>query len=566
MQDGLLALDLLDCYQSVTRQVSRKMRRDTRSQEAQLARNSGYYREMRHKGGPAMGSKVRVAAAKFWSELKHRRVIKTAVAYVIGAWVLVEVSSVVFPALLLPDWTVRITVTIAILALPLVLVLAWFFDIEREPEKAAKTSSLEASPPEQPAERDQSNVPPVLTSAVASVAVLPFENLSPDKERKFLADGIAVELHSTLTRVHRLNVAARTSSFVFASGDTDIKEIARKLNVHFIISGSVRSVDDHMRVIVELDNAVEGVQIWSETFDREVQDVFSVQHDIAHAVTSAFGGARLRDEIASATSRPTSSLDAWSLVQRARSYVLEFTPQVLADAVPLLRQAIVLDAEYAAAHSMLACALSEQVLNGLSTAPRSDRDEALESAERAFTHSPVDPFVLKMCGAVWAYFGKTEDSLRALHGAVEIAPFDFGAWGYMGWPLVETGVQRDLEELHEIMERILQATPLHPGVPYWLYHQSVAYACEGEDQLALDFARKSIERNPTFPWVWMHYANSLGRTNAADEARRAIQRSSEISPALTPEYYESMIRDMSANNESAALRLAGLREARILGE
>ena len=451
----------------------------------------------------------------------------------------------------------------ALLALPLVIVLAWVFDIRREPEKATKTASLEAEAPDRTEDLEPSVMPPVLPSAIASVAVLPFENLSSREEHKFIADGIAAELHGTLARVHRLRVAARTSSYVFAGSDADVKEIARKLNVNFVICGSVRCIDDRMRVIVELDNAVEGVQIWTETYDRKIDDVFSVQHDIAIAVTSAFGGSRLRNEIDSAINCPTANLDAWSLVQRARSYLLAFTPQVLTDAVPLLRKAIDLDADYAAAHAALASALSEQVLNGLSKDPESDRDEALKSADRAFASSPADPFVLKMCGAVWAIFGKTDMSLSALRRAVDIAQFDFGAWGYMGWPLVETGVQQDLDELHEIMDRILQATPMHPGVPYWLYHRSVAYTCEDQVDLAVDFAQKSVERNPTFPWGWMHYANSLGRRGAADEATRAIRRGSDISPALTPEYYEFIIRGMSASDSSTEPRLAGLRDAKL---
>jgi hypothetical protein len=166
-----------------------------------------------------------------------------------------------------------------------------------------------------------------------------------------------------------------------------------------VISGSVECIEDRKRLIVELDNADEGVQIWSESYDRDLKNIFSIQHDSAHAITSEFGGARLRDEITSASSRPTASLDAWSLVQRAKTYTLSFTPQTLVNAVPLLRRAIELEAEYAAAHAALASVLSEQVLNGLSDDPRSDRQIALASAERAYSIAPADPFVLKMCGA-----------------------------------------------------------------------------------------------------------------------------------------------------------------------
>jgi len=511
-----------------------------------------------------MVSKLNAFAAKLWAELKRRRVIRTAVAYVIVAWVIVEGADVIFPVMLLPDWALRLLVVCAMLGLPLVIVLAWIFDIEVKPEMSGLSAASEPDVREMNVEALQSRVPPKLSSAIASVAVLPFKNLSSDEKHQFIADGIATELHSTLAKVHRLRVASRTSSFSLAGTDADVREIARRLNVHFVISGSVECIEDHMRLIVELDNADEGVQIWSRSYDRELQDVFSIQHEIAHAVTSEFGGARLRDEITSASNRPTASLGAWSLVQRARSYTLSFTPRALSNAVPLLRQAIELDPEYAAAHAALGSVLSEQVLNGLSDDCETDRQIALESAERAYSISPVDPFVLKMCGAVWAYFGKPARSISVLRRAVDIAPFDFGAWGFMGWPLVGTGSQQDLDELHEIMERILKVTPSHPGAPYWLYHRSVACTCEGRNELAVDLARQSVGKNPRFPWAWMQFANALGITNAAIGAVRAIDRCKEISPELTPEFYELMIQGMSASRETVTLRTAGLRAVNML--
>ena len=131
-----------------------------------------------------------------------------------------------------------------------------------------------------------------------------------DESHKFLSDGIAIELHSTLSKMHRLRVASRSLTFMYAESESDTHKLARQLNVNFVISGSVSCVGDQMRVIVELDNAREGVQIWSESYDRELSDVFTVQHDIAHNVVSAFGHARLREEISTAIAHPTPSLDA----------------------------------------------------------------------------------------------------------------------------------------------------------------------------------------------------------------------------------------------------------------
>lgn len=496
------------------------------------------------------------AVARFWSELRRRRVIKTTLAYLVGAWLIIEASSVVFPALLLPEWSVRIVIVLAILALPLVIVLAWVFDIERKREALTGLAIVETA--------DLAERPPVLDSAIASVAVLPLEDLSADGDQKYLADGIAAELHIALARVHRVRVAARTSAMVFRDSQLDVREIANRLGVQYVVSGSVRRARDRMRINVCLDNAVEGMQIWSETYDREMSDVLSVQQEIAQAVAGAFGGARLREEIANVSGRNTENLGAWSLVQRARSFVLAFTPDALEEAIPLLRQAIHLDADYAAAHATLAFVLAEQKLNALAADPDESRSQAMAHANRAHLLAPVDPFVLKMSGAAWAYLGAVERSLTALRQAVRLAPFDFGAWGYLGWPLVATGDSRSLRELHQIMERIYAATPQHPGAPYWLYHRSVACSCERRTEGAVEFAQQAVESNPVFPWGLFQLANALGSAGRAESARSTVARSLEINPALTASHYQDMIREMSCTDEVAGLRLAGLYESAIL--
>jgi len=503
------------------------------------------------------------AVKQVWSELRRRRVVKTTLAYIVGAWLLIEASSVIFPALLLPEWSVRIVIVIAVLGLPLVVVLAWIFNIEPSSDSILGREIVEDGT-RMAASLPDSGGQPLLESALASVAVLPLRNLTTSDEHGFLADGIATELHSALAKVHRLRVAAHTSSFAFRDSKESVKDIAQKLNVQYVVSGGVQCLDNKMRVNITVDNAVEGMQIWSETFERELSDIFSVQQDIAMAVANAFGGARLREEIASVAGRPTENLNAWSLVQRARSYVFAFTPQALEEAISLLRKAIKLDAEYAAAHAALAFVLAEQTLNGMASDIDSSRTLAMHHSDLALALAPVDPFVLKMCGAAWAYFGAIDKSLDALRQAVRNAPFDFGAWGYLGWPLTATGKKDDLRELHEIMERIFHATPQHPGAAYWLYHRSVASSCEDKPDIALDFARQAVERNPAFPWGLLQYANALGCVGDPQAADKAASRSLESSPALTLPHYETMIRMMSSSDEVADLRLAGLYRSGIL--
>jgi len=153
-----------------------------------------------------------------------------------------------------------------------------------------------------------------------------------------------------------------------------------------------------------------------------------------------------------------------------------------------------------------------------------------------------------------------------LQRAVDIAPFEFGAWGYFGWPLVESGQSQHLERLHEIMGRVLADSPNHPGSPYWLFHRSVAYSCGSENENAVEFGRKAVNKNPTFPWGLLQLANALGATGRKHEALDAVKQSLASSPSLTVEHYRHMVQTMSADDDIASSRTNGLKQAGLLSE
>lgn len=492
------------------------------------------------------------AASRFLTELHRRRVIRTMVAYIVGAWVVIEASSTIFPALHLPEWTVTFIVATAFLAFPVVAVLAWVFDIKRHP--GSSSGSVDAAGDEP---REETG-PPATKTELASVAILPFESLSPDPGLEHVAKSIATELHQTLSRVHRLRVASRVSSFAFADKHVDVGEIGKALNVAYVITGSVTCVAKQMHVTVQLDDTLQGSHVWTQSYDRQQDDLLAVLRDIAEDVASAFGGIQLENEIRQAIAVPTESLSAWERVQRARVYLLDFSPGALDAAVTLLEESIELDPGYAAAQATLASVLGERVINGLSPDVDKDIDKATHLSASASELAPNDPFVLKLCGVVSAYFGDTERSLRLLRRSVSIAPYDFGAWGYLGWPLAATGSAEDLAELHIIMERLLDSAPMHPGAPYWLYHRSVAMTCQGRDDEAVSLAASSVEQHPRFPMAWFQYCNALGAVGRTQQARDAIDRAGRLGPALTPEYYGDIVRRMCRDEETAERRLAGL--------
>jgi TolB-like protein len=218
-----------------------------------------------------------------FAELKRRRVVRAALVYLVVAWAVIQIADVIAPRVALPDWTVTFVIIMAGLGFPIALVLAWLYDLNPDPARPA--SSVPVNPRAVAylgigilialagfaayvmldSEKQTSNS---AEDASASIAVLPFVNLSADAEQEYFSDGLTEELLSALAQVPALRVAARTSSFAFKDKNVPIADIARTLNVTTVLEGSVRKAGDRVRITAQLINASNGYHLWSQTFDR----------------------------------------------------------------------------------------------------------------------------------------------------------------------------------------------------------------------------------------------------------------------------------------------------------
>jgi adenylate cyclase len=213
----------------------------------------------------------------FFSELKRRRVYSVAVTYAVVGWLLIQVVTQVFPPFEIPNWAERVVIVAILLGFPIALVLAWIFDITRH--GIVRTSDAES------AVRTQVTEPP--SAMEKSIAVLPFNDLSPAKDHDYFSDGIAEELLGALAKVDGLRVAARRSSFWFKDKQAELGEIASKLNVGHVLEGSVRRDGNRVRVTAELIDASDGFTLWSETYEREMHGIFALQDEITHSIVDA---------------------------------------------------------------------------------------------------------------------------------------------------------------------------------------------------------------------------------------------------------------------------------------
>ena len=344
------------------------------------------------------------------AELKRRKVFKIGAAYVVVAWLVVQVASIAFPAFDAPAWVLRIFILIAFLGLPIALVFAWAFDfhpdgIQSETRsRSDKLIFLIAAVlvalafvwyfKGQPANRAGEPLPTAATvltkpAQVAlnpqSVAVLPFVNMSGDKDNEFFSDGISEELLNALVRVDGLGVASRTSSFAFKGKDVAASEIAQQLKVRYILEGSVRKQAGTVRITAQLIDASDDRHVWSQTYDRQLTDIFRIQDDIANAIVAAVRGTLGKQPARAVEVRAdTDNMQAYELYLKARE--LFIARRDLPESVRLFERAVEMDPGFARGWEGLAAVTS--VIQSWGFHDRDYTTLARTSAERALKLDP----------------------------------------------------------------------------------------------------------------------------------------------------------------------------------
>ena len=276
---------------------------------------------------------------KFFAELKRRRVYSVAVTYAIVGWLLIQVVTQVFPPFEISNWGERLAIVVIVLGFPIALILAWIYDFTSH--GIVRTSDA------QPKVRTEVAEPP--SSTERSIAVLPFNDLSPAKDHDYFSDGIAEELLGALAKVDGLRVAARRSSFWFKDKQAELGEIASKLNVGHVLEGSVRRDGNRVRVTAELIDASDGFTLWSETYEREMHGIFALQDEITHSIVDAL---KLNLDI-SAPPAPHST-EAYDAYLQGLFYSDKSTEGELRKSLEFFQDALVIDPRFSRASTGIA--------------------------------------------------------------------------------------------------------------------------------------------------------------------------------------------------------------------
>jgi TolB-like protein/Flp pilus assembly protein TadD len=542
---------------------------------------------------------------RFLSELRHRRVLRSAVAYAIAAAAVVEFIDIVTPALGLPDGLLRAVIIIALLGFPVVIVLAWFFDF-------TAGGLVRGTPSPEPLSSRRAQVISIilivlLGTAVAylshrlywesreqpgfergkSIAVLPFASISAaaEPETAYFSDGVAEEILNALSKVEGLRVAARTSSFAFR--DYDVREVGEALDVSLVLEGTVRRAGDQLRISAQLVDTANGFQLWSDVYDHELQDVFQIQEEIAHAIVKALQLGVLGDGTRLVTPG-TDSTQAYDKYLEGRNVLQARTPSAARRAIGIFEEALEIDPDYAQAYTGLAdswivlrevgnlslleatqqshvaitkalqlnVALPEaQASLGLCILGGGDKSSAGLQFQKAIDLDPQfsDGYLLR--ANLLRDQGYLAEANRVYTQALALDPYNPAIFENMALLFAFQG------RFDDANEQLLASAQSAPGRMTADVTASLVSALAGENEKALEHARLAAEGAPQSPVALAAQVNANVRLGRRDEARSVLQQMRETAPRnetaikTTMRFY-LMTGDYAALDALAAARIA----------
>jgi adenylate cyclase len=398
-------------------------------------------------------------ATGFWGELRRRKVVRVAAVYAVVAWAVVEAADILFPALLLPDWTQRLVIALIVIGFPLALVLAWAFELtpdglRRETAKAAEENLADTTA--QPSVPDK--LPRPSSSAPSSIAVLPMANLSGDPENEYFSDGVSEEILSMLARVPDLRVASRTSSFSLRNKALDVRTIAEQLNVDTLLEGSVRRAGNQVRIAVQLVDAANDARLWSEVYDRELADIFALQTEIATRVVDAMDLGR---EVTLRPPETTGNIRAYDYYLRGRQLFHAHGESTL-QAFEMFEKAIEIDPGFARAYAGIADTAS--FLSQWKDPSKENLERAEAASRKALELSPGLAEAHVSRAFVLSVTGRYDEAATYFERAIELDPQLYEAWYLYGRARFAQGRLQHAAELwaraHEVQPEEYQSVEL----------------------------------------------------------------------------------------------------------
>lgn len=454
----------------------------------------------------------------FWKELQRRKVVRVAIAYVIVGWILIQIADVTIEPLHLPVWAGTLVIWLVGLGFPVAVVLAWVLDVT--PQGILVTKAEDSEQPDD-----------------ATIAVLPFVNMSGDSENEYFSDGMSEELSNLLARLQYLRVCSRTSAFALKGTTLDMSSISSQLGVRYVLEGSVRRAGGKVRITAQLIDAVSDSHLWSETYDRELKDIFAVQDEIAGHIFSSLKMTLTPDE-EQAIRSTTSNVEAFDYYLRGREQYHRAEPGHLELAREMFEEAIRLDPEYALAWAGLTYVFVDTYWY------RDKRSFWIERAQEASKKAvEFAPHLAESHGARGLVLRVSEDFEGAeveFKKAMEINPQLFEPIHFYAQ------MMRSIERFGDAARLFKQAADARPEDYQAMALAQNMYSGMGENELATKAAKETVIRatralkiNPADSRAMVLGAGSHYRTGNTQLALEWAEKAYALDPESASTAYNS---------------------------
>jgi len=524
---------------------------------------------------------------RFLQELKRRNVFKVATAYAVTAWLIIQVIVAIEKPLDIPDNVDTVVIWVLLIGFPLALIIAWVYEWTNK--GLQKTISVDEDESISSTTSKKLNrviiaslsllivflliervffVGNLFTEEVPSIAVLPFENESSDPENDYFAQGIAEEIINELAQTENLKIIARTSSFRFKDKNLSIEEIADKLGVENILTGTVRKDGDDLRITTELVKAEAGITLWSKAFERKLKDIFRIQSEIARSTKIEILGKLLPEETNVIEGISTSNTTAYDLFLKSNQSEAKDNAELQLN-IELLKQAIEIDPEFIEAHAALVFKYSVLQQKG---------DLEIREAVKLMKHHAETAYDIDnnnydalraQARYVQADFAKGPAKLNEAEDyyrkAIKVSPNS---------PQAMNGLQIILREMNRVLEAdslIFKAWSLDPLNPVYTHNVALIYSSRGDKSKAIEIVEQGIKDHPNFVpmrtaligfltsepygriedgWITAHKALKEFPTDA-DLLWRLVRLSLRLDLYPTSQKYLSQFQSLYPNNFTA---------------
>jgi TolB-like protein/DNA-binding winged helix-turn-helix (wHTH) protein len=392
----------------------------------------------------------------------------------------------------------------------------------------------------------------------ASIAVLPFDNLGGDSESAGLGEALAEIIISSLSKTPKMFVIARNSAFTYKGKPVKVQTVSRELGVRYVLEGSVQRAGPRVRIAAQLIDAATGFHLWSETYDRDLDDVFALQDEITLSVVTALQITLTQGELARIRQRGTNNLRAWLLVNQSFEHLVRFTKEDNEQARKLAEEAIALDPNYPEAYVRLGRTHLTDFHAGWVGNPSESLGRSIELAQQALKLDDTYPDTYHLLSAIYLYLKRHDDARLTVAKALNLSPNHSLAKANLGMILTYAG---EPEAAINVFKEAMRLSPIYPD--WFLSELARAYFLLGRYEQAIEALQRRLQHDPNSGEALILLAASESAAGRLDNAKTALDKFLAPRPAYTLRHYASgefFKNPEDLNRVLAALRKAGLPE------